>query len=100
MKKMTDTDIPDEELKASINRHFEHCKQEFIPFTLSGLADHLGMDRSALLPDENGEYSEDLPQPVIVGATRVEAYKMVSAFTGRNPQEMIQNLTENHGWVE
>lgn len=79
------TSLTEAELKTHIDGHFEHCRSNSLPFTLTGLAELLDMDPAELLPDEDGDFIDDLPMAIKAGITSVEAYKLLQRYVGNVP---------------
>lgn len=84
-----------EELQAVIDDYFDMCDQNDRPYTMAGLALHLGMDRSTLV-----RYGEkDLFANQIKAAkSKVEAMLEEKLYRLGNNSGIIFNLKNNYGW--
>ncbi len=78
-----------------INKYFNDCDKNKKPYTLSGLALFLDIDRKTLL-----NYSKkDKFFPTIKKAKlRCEVYAEEKLFTSKNVAGVIFNLKNNYGW--
>ena len=87
-----------EELKKGINKYFEDCDKDNKPYTMSGLAYSLGIDRVTLINYEK----RDSFFTLIKGAKdRVQAQLEENALMGKaNATFTIFNLKNNYGWSD
>lgn len=88
----------EEELAKGIEAYFNMCDEKEKPYTISGLALSLGIDRATLV-----RYGDrDLFATQIKNAKqRVQAQLEENALTGKgNPTFTIFNLKNNYGWVD
>lgn len=86
------------ELARLIEEYFDHCDDEDKPYTMSGLAYWLGIDRRTLI-----NYGErDSFFALIKGAKdRVQAQLEENALNGKgNATFTIFNLKNNYGWKD
>lgn len=86
------------QLEELINKYFEDCDNKVKPYTMSGLAYALGIDRITLI-----NYSKDeLFFTLIKNAKdRVQAQLEENALMGKgNATFTIFNLKNNYGWVD
>lgn len=87
-----------EELQAGIDKYFEKCDEEKRPYTMSGLALSLGIDRVTLI-----RYGDrDLFATQVKEAKdRVQAQLEENALMGKgNATFTIFNLKNNYGWKD
>lgn len=87
-----------EELQKGIDKYFEDCDKEKKPYTMSGLAYSLGIDRVTLV-----RYGDkDLFANQIKDAkAKVQAQLEENALTGKgNAVFTIFNLKNNYGWTD
>ena len=85
-------------LKEGIDKYFAECDEKEKPYTMSGLAYSLGIDRATLV-----RYSDrDLFATQIKEAKqRVQAQLEENALTGKgNAVFTIFNLKNNYGWKD
>lgn len=84
------------EMQKVIDRYFDTCDKEGRPYTVTGLAMELGLDRRSLV-----NYSErDEFFPTIKKAkARVERYIEEHMYSA-NVTGLIFNLKNNFGWVD
>jgi len=112
-----------EELQSKIDEYFDSCYDEHWimdgdgkwhpvldrygnpekirvrPFTISGLALHLGVDRKTLL---NYEEREEFFPTIKNAKTRIENYTEEQLYnsSAKNMTGIIFNLKNNYGWVD
>lgn len=87
-----------EDMEVIINAYFEDCKKRDVPFTVSGLADELDMDRRTLL-----DYSKrDEFLPTIKRAKRKVERHLEERMLASNGivAGVIFNAKNNFGWVD
>lgn len=87
-----------EELKQGINKYFQECDEKEKPYTMSGLAYSLGIDRTTLV-----RYGDkDLFATLIKEAKqKVECQLEENALMGKaNSTFTIFNLKNNYGWQD
>lgn len=87
-----------EELKQGINKYFQECDEKEKPYTMSGLAYSLGIDRTTLV-----RYGDkDLFATLIKEAKqKVEQQLEENALMGKaNSTFTIFNLKNNYGWKD
>ena len=85
----------EEELKDAINKYFQKCGEKEKPYTMSGLALSLGIDRTTLI-----NYGKrDLFSTLIKNAkAKVEEQLEESLYRLGNNSGVIFNLKNNYGW--
>ena len=87
-----------EDLEKGIEAYFNDCDEKKVPYTMSGLAYSLGLDRTTLV-----RYGDrDLFANQIKKAkNRVEQQLEQNALMGKgNPTFTIFNLKNNYGWKD
>lgn len=112
-----------EDLQHAVNKYFEDCDNHVIevmnkagelvrvvepdPYTMSGLANALKMNRNTLIEYGKGNYKsvdDETNQAFIEiirdARARVEEYAERSLYILRNPAGAIFNLKNNFGWVD
>lgn len=84
-----------EELQNAINQYFDYCDEKGKPYTFTGLALSLGVDRATLF-----RYGErDLFATQIKNAkSKVEEQLEESLYRLGNNSGVIFNLKNNYGW--
>ena len=87
-----------DDLKKGIDDYFEKCDHDNRPYTMSGLAYHLGIDRRTLVNYGN----QDLFFSQIKEAKeRIQAQLEENALIGKgNAVFTIFNLKNNYGWKD
>ena len=86
----------EEALKKGIDDYFKNCDDRERPYTMSGLALHLGIDRNTLI---NYGKRESFYALVKEAKDRVQASIEENAFAGKyNSTFSIFNLKANYGW--
>lgn len=89
-----------EELQKGIDAYFEECDAKGEPYTVTGLALALDIDRSTLLRYEK-EFEEDYRVTVKKAKTKVENNIEKFSMMGKyNPTMSIFNLKNNFGWKD
>lgn len=86
-----------EQLQAAIHEYFERCDDNKEPYTVSGLAYHLGMTTESLR--RYGE-SDQFSATVKRAKQRVENYLEKHLLAGKNAAGVIFNLKNNFGWKD
>lgn len=85
-----------EELENKINEYFKDCDKRKVPYTMTGLANTLGIDRTTLI-----NYSNDIEYSTLVkkAKSRVEQQIEENGLMGKaNSVFSIFNLKNNYGW--
>lgn len=86
-----------EELENAINEYFKNCDEKDKPYTMTGLALSLGIDRRTLINYEK----KDLFFSLIKNAkSKVEEQLEESLYRLGNNSGVIFNLKNNYGWVD
>lgn len=87
-----------EELQAGINAYFEDCDKREKPYTMSGLALSLGIDRTTLIRyGDRDSYATLIKE----AKQRVECQLEENALTNKaNATFTIFNLKNNYGWKD
>ena len=87
-----------EELQDKIDMYFVKCKEEQIPFTISGLACALDTTRRTLLDyEEKDEYSHTIKR----AKAKIEAFNEQMLYSKDVPTTgVIFNLKNNYGWKD
>lgn len=83
------------ELEVRIEKYWEDCQKNYRPYTMSGLALALGIDRKTLLNYSNKE--EYFPT-IKKARDTVEAFNEEQLYTGKNTAGVIFSLKNNFGW--
>lgn len=86
-----------EELKKDIDAYFVDCDAKKLPYTMSGLALTLGVDRKTIL---NYSDKEGFFHTIKNARHRVEQYAEQQLFIGKNQTGTIFNLKNNFGWKD
>lgn len=86
-----------EELEELIDNYFLYCKEYNKPYTMSGLALFLGMDRRTLL---NYSYKKEFLPPIKRAKDRVENYLEEMMLNKDKPTGIIFAMKNNFGWVD
>lgn len=85
-----------EDMKAIIDKYFEECDEKEKPYTMSGLAYALDMDRRSLL---NYSKEEKFFPTIKKAREKVEQQLEENALMGKaNSTFTIFNLKNNYGW--
>ena len=87
-----------EELQNKIDNYFNQCKAENRPYTVTGLALALDLDRKALINySKNEEFSNTIKKAKAI----VENYLEEHLISGQgNSSGIIFNLKNNYGWKD
>ena len=88
-----------EELQALIDEYFITCDKMHRPYTITGLALFLDMDRKTLLRYEK-EYEDDFCHTITRAKERVQEFVECCLFKKGIAQGVIFNLKNNFGWEE
>ena len=86
-----------EEMQVVIDNYFDMCDNCRRPYTISGLARHLGITRKTLLEYQKkygGEYGEIIEE----AKTRIEEFVEACLFKNGIATGTIFNLKNNFGW--
>lgn len=106
------------ELQKKIDEYFDSCfetvvdnrgqivrdcqerpvKTQTRPFTITGLALHLGTTREILLHYETKEDRKEYSNSIKMAREKCHNYAEESLFIGKNPAGVIFNLKNNYGW--
>lgn len=86
-----------EEMKELIEDYFIYCDSHNIPYTVSGLARHLGITRKTLL-DYQTKYGPEYAIVVEDAKTRIEEFVETCLFKSGIATGVIFNLKNNFGW--
>lgn len=84
------------ELEKKIDGYFDNCDNLERPYTLSGLAVHLGTCRKTLY---NYEQKDEFLPAIKRAKARIEAYLEEKLF-GNNVTGVIFNLKNNYDWTD
>lgn len=86
-----------EELEKAINKYFKECEDKEKPYTMSGLALSLGVDRRTLTNYSNKE----MFFPLIKKAKlKIEQQLEENLYRLGNNSGVIFNLKNNYGWKD
>ena len=87
-----------EEVEEKINAYFNYCEEKEKPYTMSGLAYYLGIDRKTLLNySKNEEYFHTIKK----ARDRVQMQLEENALSNKaNPTFTIFNLKNNFDWKD
>lgn len=88
-----------EEMRVLVEEYFNICNQNKIPYTMSGLARHLGLSRKTLLEYKKkygGEYADVIEE----AKTRIEEFVETCLFKKSIATGVIFNLKNNFGWAD
>ena len=87
-----------EEVEEKINAYFKYCEDKDKPYTMSGLAYYLGIDRKTLL---NYSKDEDYFPTIKKARDRVQMQLEENALLNKgNPTFTIFNLKNNFDWKD
>ena len=98
-----------DDLKYSINKYFAECDMNEDPYTVTGLALFLGINKSTFNSWENAEREfKDMDSNEIaefcnsikLAKLKIENYAEKCLFTAKNPAGVIFNLKNNWNWVD
>jgi len=81
-----------------LDRHGNVLKKQVRPFTISGLAVHLGTTRRTLLDYE--ERDDEYSHTIKAAKQKIESFTEEQLFTNRNTTGVIFNLKNNYGWTD
>ena len=86
------------EVEEKINAYFNYCEEKEKPYTMSGLAYYLGIDRKTLLNySKNEEYFHTIKK----ARDRVQMQLEENALSNKaNPTFTIFNLKNNFDWKD
>ena len=84
-------------LEAAIEEYFRNCDATEKPYTMSGLAVHLGIDRRTLL--NYGSREEFFPT-IKKARDKVESYAEEQLYLSSHTAGVIFNLKNNFGWKD
>ena len=87
-----------EEVEEKINAYFNYCEEKEKPYTMSGLAYYLGIDRKTLLNySKNEEYFHTIKK----ARDKVQMQLEENALSNKaNPTFTIFNLKNNFDWKD
>ena len=87
-----------EEVEEKINAYFNYCEEKEKPYTMSGLAYYLGIDRKTLLNySKNEEYFHTIKK----ARDKVQMQLEENALSNKaNPTITIFNLKNNFDWKD
>ena len=88
-----------EELNKLIDEYFLFCDQNHRPYTITGLALWLDMDRKGLLRYEK-DYEDEFCHAITRAKERVQEFVECCLFKKGIAQGVIFNLKNNFGWEE
>lgn len=88
-----------EELQCLIDEYFSTCDQLHRPYTITGLALFLDMDRQSLLRYEK-EYEDEFCYTIKRAKERVQEFVECCLFKKGIAPGVIFNLKNNFGWEE
>lgn len=86
-----------EEMQAVIDKYFDDCDKNNLPYTVSELALALDLTRQGLVEYGNKERFSDA---VKRAKLRVEAYAERCLYSKQNPAGVIFSLKNNYGWKD
>ena len=86
-----------EELDKAIEQYYVDCQKQMRPYTMSGLAVALGIDRKTLL---NYSKKDDFFPTIKKARDMVEAFTEEMLLTGKNTAGIIFSLKNNFGWKD
>jgi len=87
-----------EAFNTKVEEYFDECDKTNKPYTMSGLAYHLGMDRMSLF---NYSKDEEFFYTIKMARNRIEKYIEENSLTGKcNVTASIFNLKNNFGWKD
>lgn len=88
-----------DELQALIDEYFMTCDKLQRPYTITGLALFLDMDRKALLRYEK-EYEDEFCHTITRAKERVQEFVECCLFKKGIAQGVMFNLKNNFGWQD
>ena len=83
------------EMQDRIDRYFAECDEQDRPYTITGLALALDMDRQRLL---NYSADDEFYDTIKKAKAKCERYAEERLFQGGNAAGVIFNLKNNYGW--
>ncbi len=83
--------------ESKVNEYFDLCDKKNRPYTMSGLACHLDLDRKSLL---NYSKNEKYFPTVKKAKQRIEAMLEEQLYRLGNNSGVIFNLKNNFGWID
>ena len=86
-----------EELQKGIEKYFKDCDKKEKPYTMTGLAISLGIERKTLVNYSNSDLFYSL---VKNAKAKVEEQLEESLYRLGNNSGVIFNLKNNYGWVD
>ena len=88
----------EKDLQKGIDKYFQECDKKEKPYTMSGLAESLDIDRRTLINYGNNDLFCSL---IKKAKQKVERQLEENALTGKgNPTFTIFNLKNNYGWQD
>lgn len=88
----------EEVLKELIDKYFQECDEKKLPYTMSGLAYALKIDRKTLI---NYGKRESFSTLISEAKDRIQKQLEENALTGKyNAQFTMFNLKNNYGWQD
>lgn len=88
----------EKELKKGIESYFRECDEKEKPYTVSGLAYSLDIDRQTLI---NYEERDSFSSLIKKAKAKIQAQLEENALIGKgNPTFTIFNLKNNYGWKD
>lgn len=88
----------EEVLKELIDKYFQECDEKKLPYTMSGLAYALKIDRKTLI---NYGKRESFSTLIAEAKDRIQKQLEENALTGKyNAQFTMFNLKNNYGWQD
>jgi len=85
-----------EEMQEKINKYFENCDKKGYPYTITGLALALDLDRKSLL---NYSKEEEFFHTIKKAKQKVEEFLEMCLYK-QSVTGVIFNLKNNFGWVD
>lgn len=86
-----------EELQEKIDAYFEKCDEDGEPYTVTGLALALDIDRHTLL---NYEDREEFLPPIKRAKAKCEHWLLEKAIQNKVPQPIAIFVLKNFGWTD
>lgn len=86
-----------EELEKDIEKYFKYCDKNKKPYTISGLAYNLDIDRKTLL---NYSKDEEFFPPIKKAKLKIESQLEECLYRLGNNSGVIFNLKNNYGWKD
>ena len=83
------------ELEDKIQAYFTDCEVKGRPYTISGLALALGVDRKTIV---NYSHKEEFFPTIKAARAKCENYAEEQLFIGKNTAGVIFNLKNNYSW--